>query len=379
MTIKKNFLDRFIEKVEDVDAGSRQAYILRLAREHGFFATVFDAVEEGILIIDRKLRIRYFNKAARELLALPENLGKIRVSQLLRGVDWRRILGQDADEWERVARQEIEIVYPELRFIQFYLVPHPEDPGLATVIIRDVTESRRHTLEALDQQTAQAVSMLAGSVAHEIGNPLNSLYLNLQLLERADSLDPEEKTEMIRDCKHEVERLDNLITGFLSAIRPGHPKFEPVDIRELVLETLAFMHQEFEGREVRIECEFADELPKISGDPKQLKQAFFNILKNALQAMQAGGSMRISAHADSEELVLEFTDSGKGITAQQLGDLFTPFKTTKPDGNGLGMMIIERVCREHGAEFGVDSKPDCGTTISIRFPLCERRMRMLES
>ena len=77
MAVKKNFLDRFIERVEDVDANSRQAYILRLARERGFFETVFNAVEEGILVVDQHLRIRYFNKAARELLGLPEDLEKL--------------------------------------------------------------------------------------------------------------------------------------------------------------------------------------------------------------------------------------------------------------------------------------------------------------
>ena len=185
MAVKQNFLDRFSERLEDLDANSRQAYILRLARERGFFETVFNAVEEGILVVDRRLKIRYFNRAARELLALPEDITSLRVSQLLQGVDWRRILREDEEEWTRVARQEVEILYPVRRFVQFYLVPYPEDAGLAAVIIRDVTESRNRTMNELENETVQAVSMLAAGVAHEIGNPLNSLYLNLQLLERS--------------------------------------------------------------------------------------------------------------------------------------------------------------------------------------------------
>ena len=103
MAVKKNFLDRFSERLDDMDANSRQAYILRLAKERGFFETVFNAVDEGIMVIDRRLRIRYFNRAARELLGLPEDMADLRVSQLLQGVDWKRILQEDEEEWIRFA------------------------------------------------------------------------------------------------------------------------------------------------------------------------------------------------------------------------------------------------------------------------------------
>ncbi|MBQ4336082.1 MAG: PAS domain-containing protein, partial [Lentisphaeria bacterium] len=173
MPVKKNFLDRFIERVEDVDANSRQAYILRLARERGFFETVFNAVEEGILVLDSQLRIRYFNRAAKDLLALPDDMENVRISRLIPGMDWKRVMDQDADAWARLSRQEVEITYPRQTFLQLYLVPHEQDADLATLILRDVTESRKRTLDDLEQQTAQAVSMLAAGVAHEIGNPLN--------------------------------------------------------------------------------------------------------------------------------------------------------------------------------------------------------------
>lgn len=380
MAVKKKFIDRFIERVEDVDVNSRQAYILRLVRERGFFEGIFNAVEEGIMVVDTKLRVRYFNKAAKELLGLPDDLEKLRLPQLLRGVDWRRIVSEDAEEWARVSRQEIEIAYPVRRFIQFYLVPNSEDTGMATVLLRDVTESRSRTLEAMENQTSQAVSMLAAGVAHEIGNPLNSLYLNLQLLERSGAdrgLTDEEAETMIRDCKHEVERLDNIITGFLSAIRPGNPEFKPVDLRQLVLETLSFMRQELALRNIAVKRDWPETLPMINGDGTQLKQAFFNIIKNALQAMPAGGELTIAARSDEEYLSLEFSDTGKGISAEEIGRIFAPFSTFKPGGHGLGMMIIERVCREHGAEFGVESGGDGGTSIRIRFPRRDRRIRVL--
>ncbi len=375
MPVKKNFLDRFTERVEDVDAGSRQAYILRLVREHGFLETVFNVIEEGVLVIDRKLRIRYFNRAARELLALPSNLGDIRVSQLLQGVDWRRILRADEDEWLRVARQEFEILYPVRRFLQFYLVPYPEDTHLAAVILHDVTESRERAMDDLKRETGEAVSMLAAGVAHEIGNPLNSLYLNLQMLEKET---PEgEGLEMIRNCKAEVERLDSIIHGFLSALRPGKPSFAPVDATQLLVEVLKFMRPEIEARRVEVVLDFMSNMPFLTGDKAQLKQLFYNVIRNAVQAMPNGGRLTVSGAYDAEYLSLEFSDSGVGIDSGQLGNLFKAFSSGRSGGNGIGMMVVERICREHGAEFGLHSLSGRGTAFEIRFPLGGKRVRLL--
>ena len=381
MAVKKNFLDRFSERFDDLDSGSRQAYILRLAREKGFLETVFNSIEEGVLVVDQNLRIRYFNRAAKKLLGLPEDLSKIRVSQLLRGVDWRRIILEDEEAWSRLARQEVEILYPEKRFIQFYLVPLPEDTKLAAVILRDVTEHRKKTLSELESETVKAVSQLAAGVAHEIGNPLNSLYLNLQILEQSisdpDIMEREEMEDILRICKSEVERLDSIIHGFLTEIRPAVPVFEPVDLREIVVDVLKFMRSEVEARQVEVKCSWAAVLPSVSGDSKQLKQAFYNIIRNAVQAMTNGGVLEIFGYADPENWVVEFSDSGSGVDSDRLRSMFNAFETGKAGGNGIGTMVIERVCRAHGAEFGIVSSPGRGLVFQVKFPLGKRRLRLL--
>jgi len=385
MAAKKSFIDRLSDRFEALDTGSRQAYILRLARDRGFFETVFNAVDEGIMVLDRNLKIRYSNRAARELLALPENFSEVRVSQLLQGIDWQRILQEDEEEWSRLTRQEIEILYPERRFVQFYLVPLPEEDGLAVALIRDVTESREHTMSEMERETVRAVSLLAAGVAHEIGNPLNSLYLNLQIMERsmADDAAEDEKLpqseiqEMIKACKGEVERLDSIINGFLSAIRPGRPSFAPVDIREIIVDVLTFMRPEIEARQITVNCDWENSLPKVSGDASQLKQAFYNIIRNAVQAMTNGGTLAIYGYGKEEYCIAEFADTGSGITPEALGTMFNAFRTNRSGGNGIGTMIIERICREHGAEFGLETSPGRGTVFQVRFPVGRKRLRML--
>ena len=383
MAVRKKFIDRFSERFDDLDQGSRQAYLLRLVRERGFFETVFNAIDDGILVIDRDLKLRYFNRAAEKLLALPGDTSNIRFSQLLPGINWQHILHNSENSWHQVVRQELEIRYPESRFIQFYLTPLADETGLAAVILHDVTENRKRAGAELEKETVKAVSLLAAGVAHEIGNPLNSLYLNLQILEESVSssggqpMEQSEIASMLEVCKSEVERLDSIIHSFLSAIRPGKGVFKPVDLRELVVDVLNFMRPEIEVRKVEVKCSWNTPFPPVAGDQEQLKQVFYNIIRNAVQAMNNGGTLAIYGYSTPEFRILEFADSGRGMTPEDLRDMFVPFKTTKAGGNGIGTMIIERVCREHGAEFGVVTEAERGTVFQLRFPAGTKRVRLL--
>lgn len=383
---KKNFLNRFSEHAENLDPNSRQSYINRLTKERGFFETVFNSIEEGILIVDRNLHIKFFNLSAKQLLNLPDDLSNVRLSQFLPDINWQRILGDNENEWQKVSHQELEILYPEKRFIQFCLMPLEEAPVMAAVVIHDVTAERSRKIADFDIENSKQLAMLAGSVAHEIGNPLNSLYLNLQLLERAatnkDLLSDAEMLEMLSACRSEVERLDGIITQFLGAIRPKELNFAPTSIDKILIELLAFMRKELELKKIHVECDFAENIPQIQGDEKQLKQLFYNIIRNAMQATAANGTLNIKISADMEFVLIEFADSGRGIESDKINRIFKPFQSFRSDGtsgNGIGMMIIERIVREHAGELSVDSQVGIGTIVAIRFRRHAKKVRVLNS
>ena len=384
-----SFLDRLIERLDRLDPASVQTYVLRLLREKGFMETVFNTIKEGVIVIDRQLKIHYFNAAARNLLGLQDDFTGHRIDRYLREVQWHRIMTADAAEWQRISLQEIEVFYPVHRYLSFYLVPlqggDTASPiPLIVLILHDVTGQYQDAQKTIESQKVQAITMLAAGVAHEIGNPLNSLTIHLQLLQRrlnqcVAPADAQEANELLEVASQEVTRLDSIINNFLRAIRPVEPHLERLQVQAVLTEVLGFMHQEIEDRNVLVETSLPENMPLVMGDSGQLKQAFYNIVKNAIQAMPEGGLLRIGGETRENFLEIRFADTGKGIPSEHFPRIMEPYFTTRPDGTGLGLMIVDRIIRSHGGELGIDSIPGSGTVFTIRLPLHERQLRLLRA
>ena len=386
--MKTSFLDKLIGRIDRVDSQSLQGVVLKLAREKGFLETLFNTIQEGIIVTDADGRITYLNAAAGQLLGIdPERAVREPISHYLRDLDWQKIWSADKNEWRKVFTHELEVFYPQQRFISFYIVPVADEQnsmvtGMA-IILRDVTETRQRAESTIESEKLSAITLLAAGVAHEIGNPLNSLNIHLQLMERELKRLPAAQAERVREdlrvARDEIARLDQIINQFLRAIRPTQPELQPTTVNDVIGETLALLEQEISDRDILVERELAEGLPRILLDRAQLKQAFYNIIKNALQAMRSGGILRIRTEADDTHVAISFIDSGQGIAPEQIGRLFEPYFTTKENGTGLGLMIVQRIVREHGGTIEVESDKDRGTTFRIKLPIHEKRMRLLEA
>ena len=386
--MKASFLDKLIGKMDRVDPQSLQSVVLKLAREKGFLETLFNTIQEGVIVTDADGRITYLNAAASQLLGIdPVRSIREPLSQYLRDLDWQKIWSADKDEWRKVFTHELEVFYPQQRFLSFYIVPVvDEDNSVVTgmaIILRDVTESRQRAQTVMESEKLSAITLLAAGVAHEIGNPLNSLNIHLQLMERDLKKLPAPQAKRLREnlrvARDEIGRLDQIINQFLGAIRPTQPELLPASVNEVVAETLDLMEHEIADRDILVERELAEGLPRLLLDRAQIKQAFYNIIKNALQAMRSGGILRIRTEADEAHVTVSFIDSGAGIAPEQIGRLFEPYFTTKEGGTGLGLMIVQRIVREHGGTIEVESHQGRGTTFRVRLPIHEKRMRLLEA
>lgn len=382
------FFDRLVTRLDKLNPESVQAQILRLAQERGFLETIFQTIQEGVLVLDNEGRLIYANRAAEKLTGLDLARSKGRsVLRVLREWDWEHLLDVPVGEndWARMVTREVEVSYPEHRFVSVYAAPLSE-PELVEkgvlVILRDVTRERAQEASAIESERSNAVKLLAAGVAHEIGNPLNALNIHLQLLSRELGDVPDETLraslgDLVDVARTEVERLDAIISQFLRAIRPSKPVLAPERPTEVLEETLKLLKTEFVNRRIAVSVDIPENVPDVRLDRSQIKQVFFNLIKNALEAMPDGGALRIVFDVGDAFVGISFIDTGKGIPAEELGRVFEPYHTTKAKGSGLGLMIVQRIVEDHGGEIELSSKPDAGTCFTIRLPRNERRVRML--
>jgi signal transduction histidine kinase len=287
-----------------------------------------------------------------------------------------------------VVAREFTLTYPEPRTVRLYMVPFRgaghAAPQRFAVILNDITRDKATTAELLENERTSSILLLAAGVAHELGNPLNALTIHLQLIARQlkklkASKETGSLTASIGICQEEVKRLDGIISNFLDAIRPQPPDLAETNLGEVLDEVLRFQQSEFADRDLAVEAETPADLPVVMADRNQLKQVFFNITKNAMEAMQPGGRLRIKTRTDDDDVYLLFGDTGSGIKPEDLVRLFQPYHTTKPGGTGLGLMIVQRIMREHGGQVGLESKEGVGTIVTLQFPRKDRRVRMLQS
>jgi len=297
--MKSRFFDKLIERVDRVGSSEVQNFLNRLAEESDFFKNVFDALQEGIIVADESGLIHYINNGASRLFGLnPETVTGEYIAENIQGLDWDNLISGKSSS----VSKDLEVFYPENRYLNFYIKPintKSKDDELAYVmLIRDITESRKGEEEKLESERISALTMLAAGVAHEIGNPLNSMNIHLQLLERklkkaVPDLYEAELRDLIETSADEVKRLDYIIDQFLKAIRPSQPQLEPTDVNELVKESMRFLEPEIKDRGINLTLELRSALPPLQLDSDQIKQAFYNVVKNASQATSPGGSIKI--------------------------------------------------------------------------------------
>lgn len=371
--MKENKFKKLFEKLNSLDTRELHTLIQRLYHEQEAYHKVFNLVNDGILILTNSCTIEYGNHAANEIFGLLDQQHSL--EQYVPELSFLKQFLQKCEANIPFAIKELEIKYPQKKTLSIggvhLVAEHKSD--FFILVIRDVTATNNLIEQQVESERFSTINLLASGVAHELGNPLNAMALRLQLMQKqtgyiAPSEEREQLQKSIYVCREEIDRLDGIIKNFLQAIRPQKLILLPTNIEIVIDRMLNVLSPELANGHITVSKNFPA-LPPILADEKQLEQAFFNIIKNAMEALPNRGNIFIGSKLSATQLILEFVDNGSGITEENMLKIANPYFSTKKNGNGLGLMIVERILREHNAVLVIQSQPGLGTKITVTFPI----------
>lgn len=376
--MKQDTIDKLVTRLDHLSPEELRSVFMRLVSDKGLLQDVFDALRDGIILFDAHGQARFANKAAAAIYARP-------LRELLR-TPFETLTGGTC-HWDDLRNsgiaitRDLQVNYPEPRHYHFHMSPIAGGSEYL-LLVRDDTEQHTRGLEDAEAEQMNLLSFMASAVAHEIGNPLNSLGLNLQLLQRKLNKLPEENqaklTPLLETAMEETRRLDTLLHQFLHSMRPTRLQRETVNLNTLIERVLETLDPEIAPRGISVHLELSEGLPELSADSAQLFQAIYNLVRNAYQSIPGeDGGIYIQTAYNDNDLRIVISDTGTGISHEVMGSMYEPFRTTKRKGNGLGLLIVRRIIKDHGGTLGFASKEGTGTTVTLTLPRADRVVRLL--
>jgi PAS domain S-box-containing protein len=245
---------------------------------------------------------------------------------------------------------------------------HTKDGTLTIASIRDITDRKELEQKLREQERLATLGTTAAVFAHEIANPLNGLSVSLDLIKTILGKGAtEEVRETIEIASSEIQRLSALLTDYRSFARPRQLNLQLTDLRKLAEAVLASQVRRYSALGVKVETRFPAPLPLLMIDPERIKQAILNLCQNGVEAMPDGGTLTVGGFQQGDSIVINVRDSGTGIAPGV--DVFQLFKTTKPEGSGLGLAVVQQIAADHGGTVDYVTEIGKGTTFRIVLPL----------
>ena len=359
---------RLYERLHKVKEGYRQL--------HEFSDRILKSVSLGVYTIDKDMVITSWNNRIAEMsgisaeTAIGAKLVELFPNLVKEGVIERlnRVLTSGRKEKLRLLHRQLDGTN---RFQKRRLAPlrDGDDVTGAVVIVEDITEFKRLLDQTVQSEKLAEVGRLSAGIAHEINNPLAMVAYATELLKRERNLSAFQE-EMLDKIEMEVERLKNLTGGLLSFSSNRERLNQVVSLNDLIDEVLKLLRFELQRKSIQLVTDFGKN-PVVSADPNKLKQVVINLVMNAVYALEGEGTITLGTGADENGMVeLKVSDDGPGIDPDEQDNIFAPFYTTKPEGEGtgLGLYICQNIIREHGGQITLESTPGEGATFKISLP-----------
>jgi two-component system, sporulation sensor kinase E len=394
--MQRGFEGKFLSKLSKIDRQEIEGFLSHLVTEKNFLEIIFNALLDGIVVLRPNLHVIYTNNAAIDLLLINSRRRIVgeRITDLCPNQEFCDVIARFALQRKPVISTEIELSGTPPRVLAISVIPLAADRGHAegsvVLIIHDMTEARQHEEQRRRADRVATLATLAAGLAHEIKNPLNSLQIHAQLLNRAlkekgrgrtkrlDTSRIEQSSEVILE---EIERLGDVVNDFLSAVRPTRPMSSRGNINTIVERVAETVRPEAEDKKIELRVRLDHDVPNTEFDANQMTQAVLNLVKNAMEAVEETENplIELSTSLVDKEYRVEVRDNGRGIPPEDLERIFQPYFTTKFTGTGLGLAIVSRIVEEHQGRLDLFSEPGRGTMFILRFPLDSRPVRLLGS
>ena len=391
MNRRNQFFDKILQNFDKVSDNEKKKVFKRLSTLWYSQNIIIENLEEGIIAIDEKNAIQGINKKACFLFSIPRNSEGKPLSKYMSSSDIGRsileLIKDNISDTKLLKDDENE------RILQINILPIGDSGRIIGTLIKafDITKTYESAQKLKRAEQLASLTTLAAGVAHEIKNPLGSISIYVQLIDKIIKKNMDNDCQCYKDfkeysdiIKEEISRLEETINSFLFSVRKLELNIEDVNINELILSTIAFLKYEIEKNNINIDIKFDKDNLILKLDEKYIKQSLINIIQNAIDAMSDNADDKkkeifIKLRTVDNYAVISIKDTGSGIKEDTIGKIFEPYFTTKRHGTGLGLTNVVRIIEAHNGNVTIESEYGKGSEFIIKLPLQQENQKFLET
>ena len=383
--MKTEFLKRLLQRTDKLDKQQVLDVLGELIEERNLLRLLFDSMVEGMVVIGPERSVNFCNETASRILGIPSGETERDLEKVFSSQELLELCRKGVDKPDTIRDHRVNVnIDGTSRILRVNILPlrNPDGKNVgALVLFMDITDQIEQQERLRHAEKLAAMTTLAAGLTHEIRNPLNSLSIHLQIIQRQIDKKLTERDEGVQKTLdllgREVKRLNDVVELFLKAARPSQPEFRRVSLFEIITETLALLHPELERCKIDVQLIEGSRRPDIWADDRLLRQVFINLVQNASEAIDEAVAelgedveRRITIRLDADEnaTMIRIQDTGAGMLQEDVKHIFEPYFTTKDAGTGLGLMVSEGIIRQHGGQMDVRSQVGVGTEFTITLP-----------
>jgi PAS domain S-box-containing protein len=383
--MKASFMGKALSRADKLTKDQLLSLFKELLASNERLEAALQSMFDGILVCNLDHVPVLINKTAERILRIQSSENQAPLWQSINDEELKDFFYKALTSEETILGQEFALQSSSgTRIIAISLSALLSGEKIAGTIIHveDITEKRKKETQLRRAESLAALTTLAAGVAHEINNPLGSISIRIQLLEKLLKSPEHDRAAMTKHLgvvKQEMERLKQIVVDFLFAVRPMDVQLLSENPGPIIREVADLVEPEAERFGIELNLSIPSDLPKILMDKRLIKQALLNLIKNAMAVMPQGGKLGIIAELGQDELRISISDTGTGIPEELLTKIFEPYFTTKKSGTGLGLTITFKIIKEHSGDISLESKEGEGSTFTIHLPIPQKEKKFLPS